>query len=54
MNEIQSEIKDMKQYVIKISKNVDELMYEKEITSIIKLNSKNRYQNFSRMSQIYI
>ena len=37
MMEIEAEIRDIKQHVIEISKKLDELMYEREITAMMKL-----------------
>ena len=41
MMEIEAEIRDIKQHVIEISKKLDELMYEREITAMMKLAEKS-------------
>jgi hypothetical protein len=35
MIDLETEVKDIKRYVIEISKKVDELLYEKEIVSMM-------------------
>ena len=37
---VESEIKEIRKYVIEISKKLDDILYEKEITSIMKLSEK--------------
>lgn len=37
MMNIEAEVRDMKQYIIEISKKIDELLYEREIVSMMKL-----------------
>jgi len=41
MKDIGSDIKDIKQQVMVISKKVDELLYEKEISSLMKLSDRS-------------
>ena len=41
MMNIEAEVKDIKQRVIEISKKIDDLMYEKEITAMMKLAEKS-------------
>ena len=35
--DIEAEVKDMKQHIIEISKKIDDLLYEREIVSMMKL-----------------
>lgn len=37
MMNIEAEVRDMKQHIIQISKKMDELLYEREIISMMKL-----------------
>lgn len=37
MMNIEAEVRDMKQHIIEISKKMDELLYEREITAMMKL-----------------
>ena len=37
MTNIEAEVKDLKQYIIEISKKIDELLYERDIVSMMKL-----------------
>jgi len=41
MINIETEVRDIKRYVIEISKKVDELLYEKEIVSMMRLSEKS-------------
>ncbi len=41
MMDVETEVKDIKRYVIEISKKLDELLYEKEIISMMKLAEKS-------------
>jgi len=41
MMNIEAEVRDIKRYVIDISKKVDELIYEKELVSMMKLSEKS-------------
>ena len=38
---IEAEVKDMKQHIIQISKKIDELLYERETASMMKLAEKS-------------
>ncbi|RLG59691.1 MAG: hypothetical protein DRN95_01480 [Candidatus Hydrothermarchaeota archaeon] len=38
---IEAELKEIKESIIQISKKLDELVYEKEITSMMKLSEKS-------------
>ena len=50
---IEAEIKDMKQHLIAISKKVDELLYEREIVSMMKLAEKSLSEFFEDEPDIY-
>jgi len=50
---IDAEIKDMKQHLIAISKKVDELLYEREIMSMMKLAEKSLSEFFEDEPDIY-
>ena len=52
MMNIETEVKDIKRYVIEISKKVDELLYEKEI-SMMKLAEKSLSGFFENEPDIY-
>ncbi len=41
MTDMEAEIRDIKQCVIEISKKMDELVYEREISSLMKLSEKS-------------
>jgi len=41
MINIESEVKEIKQRVIEISKKIDDLMYEREITAMMRLSEKS-------------
>ena len=53
MMEIEAEIRDIKQHVIEISKKLDELMYEREITAMMKLAEKSLSGFFEDEPDIY-
>ncbi len=53
MMEIEAEIRDIKQHVIEISKKLDELMYEREITAMMKLAEKSLSRFFENEPDIY-
>jgi len=38
---IEAEVRDMKQHIVEISKKMDELLYEREIVSMMKLSEKS-------------
>ncbi len=50
---IEAEIRDMKQHLIKISEKIDELLYEREIVSIMKLTEKSLSEFFEDEPDIY-
>jgi len=50
---IEAEIRDMKQHLIAISKKVDELLYEREIVSMMKLAEKSLSEFFEDEPDIY-
>jgi len=50
---IEAEVRDIKQRVIEISKKIDDLMYEKEITAIMKLTEKSLSTFFEDEGDIY-
>lgn len=41
MMNIEAEVRDIKRYVVDISRKVDELIYEKELVSMMKLSEKS-------------
>lgn len=41
MMNIEAEVRDMKQYIIEISKKIDELLYEREIVPMMKVAEKS-------------
>ncbi|GAI50620.1 unnamed protein product, partial [marine sediment metagenome] len=41
MMNIEAEVRDMKQHVIEISRKIDELIYEREITAMMKLSERS-------------
>ncbi len=53
MIDIESEVKDIKRYVIEISKKFDELLYEKEIVSMMKLSERSLSVFFENEPDIY-
>jgi len=53
MMEIEAEVRDIKQHVIEISEKIDELMYEKEITAMMKLAEKSLSRFFEDEPDIY-
>jgi len=53
MMEIEAEIRDIKQHVIEISKKLDELMYEREITAMMKLAEESLSGFFEDEPDIY-
>jgi len=50
---IEVEIKDMKKQLAEISKKLDELLYEREIISIMKLSEKSLSEFLEREPDIY-
>jgi len=53
MINIDAEVRDIKQRVIEISKKIDDLMYEKEITSMMKITEKSLSSFFEDEKDIY-
>jgi len=50
---IETEVRDIKQHLIEISKKIDELLYEREITSMMKLAEKTLSGFFEGEEDIY-
>lgn len=50
---LESEVKDIKRYVIGISKKLDELLYEKEIVSMMKLSERSLHDFLEKEPDIY-
>lgn len=50
---IEAEVRDIKQHVIEISKKIDELVYEREITAMMKLSEKSLSVFFEDELDIY-
>jgi hypothetical protein len=50
---IEVEVRDIKQRVIEISKKIDDLMYEREITAMMKLTEKSLSGVFEDEKDIY-
>ena len=53
MMNIEAEVRDIKQRVIEISKKIDDLMYEREITAMMKLTEKSLSEFFEDEKDIY-
>jgi hypothetical protein len=53
MMNIEAEVKDIKQRVIEISKKIDDLMYEKEITAMMRLAEKSLSGFFEDEKDVY-
>ncbi len=53
MMNIEAEVKDMKQHIIEISKKLDELLYEREIVSMMKLAERSLSGFFGGEPDIY-
>ncbi len=50
---IEAEVRDMKQHLIELSEKIDELLYEREIVSIMKLTEKSLSEFFEDEPDIY-
>jgi hypothetical protein len=50
---IEVEVRDIKRHLIEISKKIDELMYEREITAMMKLSEKSLSGFFEGERDIY-
>jgi len=53
MMNIEAEVRDIKERVIEISKKIDDLMYEREITAVMKLTEKSLSAFFEDEKDIY-
>jgi len=53
MMDIEAEVMDIKLHVIEISEKIDELMYEREITAMMKLAEKSLSGFFEDEPDIY-
>ncbi len=53
MTDIEAEIKDIKQCVMEISKKIDELVHEREISSLMKLSDKSLSEFFEDEPDVY-
>jgi hypothetical protein len=53
MMNIEAEVRDIKRYVVDISKKVDELLYEKELVSMMKLSEKSLSDFLENEPDIY-
>lgn len=53
MMDIESELRDIEQHIIEISKKIDELMYEREISAMMKLAEKSLSESFEDEPDIY-
>lgn len=51
--DIETEVRDIKQHIIEISRKVDELIYEREITAMTKLSEKSLQEFFQNEPDIY-
>ena len=50
---IESELKEIKKHVKEISEKLDEIMYEREITSMMKLSEKSLKEFLEREPDLY-
>ena len=50
---IEAEVRDIKAHVIEISKKIDSLMYEREVTAMMKLSEKSLSSFFEDEKDIY-
>ena len=53
MIRIEAEVRDIKQHMIEISKKIDELIYDREITAMMKLTEKSLSGFFEDEKDIY-
>ena len=51
--DIETEVRDIRQHIIEISRKIDELIYEREITSMMKLSEKSLQEFFENEPDIY-
>ena len=50
---IEAEVRDIKQHLIEISKKIDELLYEREITAMMKISEQSLSKFFEYEKDIY-
>jgi hypothetical protein len=50
---LETDVKDIKQHLIEISKMIEELLYEREIVSMMKLSEKSLKDLFEGEEDIY-
>lgn len=50
---LEAEIKDIKQHLVEISKRIDELMHEREITAMMKISEQSLSKFFEDEEDIY-
>lgn len=50
---LEAEIKDIKQHLVEISKRIDELMHEREITAMMKISEQSLSKFFEYEKDIY-
>ncbi|MDP3105259.1 MAG: hypothetical protein Q8M95_11730 [Candidatus Methanoperedens sp.] len=53
MINLEAEVTDIKRHVIEISEKLDELLYEKEITAMMKLSEKSLFRFIEEEPDIY-
>ena len=53
MMNIEAEVRDIKQHVIEISKKIDELMHEREITAMMKFAEESLSGFYEHEADIY-
>lgn len=50
---IEADVRDIKQHLIEISKMIEELLYEREIISMMKLTERSLYEFFEDEKDLY-
>ena len=53
MTNIEAEVRDMKQHIVELSKKIDQLLYEREIVSMMKLTERSLSGFFDGEPDIY-
>ena len=53
MMNIESEVRDLKQHIIDMSKKIDELMHEREISAMMKLTERSLSEFYKNEPAIY-
>ena len=53
MMNIEAEVRDIKQHVVEISKKIDELMHQREITAMMKFAEESLSRFFEDEADIY-